>query len=172
MILTELGKIRIDGPTVAIIFTREYAATPDEIWAALTEPERLSRWFARPIGTLGAGHDVRLQFGDGADEYADLHLRRCEPPHRVEGEWAFPGGPTTTLRLTVAEQPDSVTRVTLEHTGFPPDGTAGTACGWHHKVDALDAYLRGAEQPSFADYYPAMLDRYREAVANVSSVAP
>jgi uncharacterized protein YndB with AHSA1/START domain len=183
MIRTSSGEIRRDGDTLAVVFDREYAATPDEIWSALTTPQRLARWLATPIGTLARGHTVRLVLtgtddgivgtgtddpivGTGTDDpMGTLRIDVCDRPHRVEGHWTWPDGQPTTLRVTIEPRPDGRARVVLTHAGFPPAGIAGYGCGWHHYVDALAAHLGDGPAPDFADYYPAMLDTYRAAVA-------
>jgi uncharacterized protein YndB with AHSA1/START domain len=169
VIRTPIGTIRRDGASLAVIFEREFTATPDEIWAALADSHRLARWFARPVGTLAVGQTVRLILGDEPGQYADLRIDACAAPERIEGEWTFPGEPSTTLRVTLRPLDNGKrTHLMLENTGFPPTRTAGYGCGWHHYVDSLDAHLRDAEPPSFADYHPAMLDTYRAAVTEAT----
>ena len=35
-----LGRVQVEGGRVALRFERAYAAPPEEVWAALTEPSR------------------------------------------------------------------------------------------------------------------------------------
>ena len=44
--MTEAGVLRPDGRRLAVRFERTYAAPIDEVWDALTSPERLARWLA------------------------------------------------------------------------------------------------------------------------------
>jgi hypothetical protein len=44
--MTDLGSLRIDGDRCGLRFERVYDTTPDDLWSALTEPERLARWLA------------------------------------------------------------------------------------------------------------------------------
>ncbi len=166
---TPLGEIRRDGAVLAVVFEREYAAGAEEVWDAITTPERMRRWLGEPVGTLAAGNTVELRLGDSDDAKATVRIDVCDRPDRVEGEWWFPDERPTTLRVRLRSLGGDRTLVTLDHTGFPPDGTAGYGCGWHHYVDALDAHLRGAPRPDFADYYPALLDQWRAKVAAASA---
>lgn len=40
------GTLRAEGERAGVRFERRYDAAPEEVWSALTEPERLTRWLA------------------------------------------------------------------------------------------------------------------------------
>jgi uncharacterized protein YndB with AHSA1/START domain len=75
------------GEARVAVFTRTYQTSPEDLWDACTNPERLSRWYTvvtgdfRPGGTfeqvnMGSGtileceppEFLKLSLGDGADE--------------------------------------------------------------------------------------------------------
>lgn len=64
-----LGEIRDDHGNRAVRFERQHSASPEAVWAALTEPATLRRWLADAVKfddkTCGA---VELRFGDNADQ--------------------------------------------------------------------------------------------------------
>src|SRR5690242_4712716 len=81
----------------------------EEVWEALTEPERLERWFANDV-------DLDLRPGGGADfrwsngESRHATVREVEPGERLRFEWDEEGEVEFTLadddegtRLTVVE---------------------------------------------------------------------
>src|SRR5690348_15841906 len=113
VMLSEPGEILVTdrGPQLRLAAT--YPASAAQVWAALTEPERVGRWLGRLALTGTAG---RVDFDDG---YADLTVLACDAAQRIDLGWAFDGGVATHLLVTLAGE----TTVTLEHT-FPPDRDA------------------------------------------------
>ncbi len=158
------GEIVRVGDESRLRFDRVFRSDIEDVWSAITTPERCRRWLGDPRLTGGKG---RLVMGDGDDEWAALEVRECVPPRLIDTDWAFPDSPPTRLRVTLAEDGPDRTRVIMEHTfpaGFPITRLPGYATGWHHFVDCLDAFLAGEELPDFGDYYPALLDDWRAAV--------
>src|SRR2546423_1854864 len=141
---TDLGEIvRTDrGPQLRL--AASYPVSAAQVWAALTEPDRVGRWLGRLTLSGTAG---RVDFDDG---YADLTVLACDAPHRMEFGWAFDGGVVTSLAVTLSGD----TRVDLEHT-FPvdrePAGVAVYGCGWQYYLDALGAHLAGTPLPAWDD---------------------
>ena len=159
------GTVVRDGDEYTIHFEREYRGSADEVWSAITTPERAARWLGDLRGTLAAGERVVLQMGEAADERADLDIVECRRPERIELGWLFPGEPYTRVAVELRPMSADRTLVVLDHSGFPKEHIPGYGCGWHHYVDALAAYLAGEAPPAFEDYYPARLDEWRERVA-------
>jgi uncharacterized protein YndB with AHSA1/START domain len=56
--------------------SREIPASPDEIFAAFTDPQRLARWWG-PAGFTNTFHVCEFQRG-GRWEFATVILRGCE----------------------------------------------------------------------------------------------
>ena len=91
--------------------TREIVlpASADEVWAALTEADRLSEWFANDVELdLRVGGGARFRWGNGEERCAIV--TELEPGERVAFEWANEGEVSFTLaddgdgtRLTVVE---------------------------------------------------------------------
>jgi uncharacterized protein YndB with AHSA1/START domain len=165
---TPTGEIIRTDRGAALRFEREYAFPPDEVWSALTTPERVGRWLGELTltGEGGPGDTARLDLGDTPDEGADLRVVACARPYRIEVVWTFPGAAPTHLLVTLAPAGPDRTAVVLEHT-FPalePAHLPGYGCGWQHYVDALGAHLTGAPPPEWSDYYPALLEPWRAAV--------
>jgi uncharacterized protein YndB with AHSA1/START domain len=169
--LTEPGEIvRTDrGPQLRL--AGAYPVSAAQVWAALTEPERVGRWLGRltlPSAALLVRPECRSTTGtagrvDFDDGYADLTVLACDAPHRMELGWAFGGGVPTQVLVTLSGD----TTVALEHT-FPADREAADVavygCGWQYYLDALGAHLAGAPLPAWDDYYPGLVDQWRARV--------
>jgi uncharacterized protein YndB with AHSA1/START domain len=64
----------VDGEEIAVLIRRSYDAPSVDVWDALTDPERVRRWFYPLTGDLRAGGTFQLEGNAGGD------IVRCEPP--------------------------------------------------------------------------------------------
>jgi uncharacterized protein YndB with AHSA1/START domain len=137
--VTDYGTITHDGDHRLVRFERQYNATPEEVWAALTEPDQLAGWLAQASLEPRAGGRVHLRWTTG-DEM-DGSITVFEPPRLLEYTWREPADTQPSVvrfELTTAE---SGTRLVLEHRKLPASGAAGFGAGWHSHLDALRALL-------------------------------
>ncbi len=141
-----LGRLRMGPGGSAVRFERRYDARPEQLWAALTEPDRVARWLAPTGGDLTVGGQVRIDFGGGAE--AVVLIRSCDPPRALALEWVFPDGLATPLRVQVRPDGDSAVLV-LDHAHFP-GSPAEYAAAWQVHLDPLAAELAGRSPE--ADY--------------------
>ncbi|RLK54300.1 SRPBCC family protein [Actinokineospora cianjurensis] len=122
---------------VRVLLTRDYDAEPADVWDALTDPDRLRRWFLPITGDLRVGGRFQLEGNAGGE------ILHCEPPTRLRVTF----GDATSLvevRLVAGER----TRLELEHS--VPVAFAGNAAGslfvgpgWDGAVLGLALYLAG-----------------------------
>ena len=78
--------------------TREVVvpAPPEEVWQALTEPERLEEWFANEVELdLRPGGAGRFRWNDGDERCAVV--REVEPGERLVLDWDDEGRVVFTL---------------------------------------------------------------------------
>ncbi len=77
-----LGSLRsADGAALVRIEDR-YDTDIDDLWAALTDPARLARWFGQVEGDLRPGGEFRLYL-ESADLDCTGRVEACEPPRRL-----------------------------------------------------------------------------------------
>ena len=128
--------------TVRVLLRRSYDAEIDDVWSALTDPERVRRWFLPLTGDLRVGGSFQLEGNAGGD------ILDCEPP-RLLLRVTF-GGPTSIveLRLTSDAERDAATVLELDHS--VPLEMAGSAAGalyvgpgWDGAVMGLGLFLAG-----------------------------
>lgn len=94
----------------AVVAARVYDTDPDDLWDALTNAERIPRWFSAVTGDLRLGGRYQVQGNAGGT------ILRCEPGRALDLTWEFAGATSwVTLRLAPEGQG---TRLTLEHV-FP-----------------------------------------------------
>ena len=75
-----------DGvPTRVLVATRRYSAPPQDVWAALTEPDRIARWFLPVSGDLRLGGRYQLEGNAGGT------VETCDPPRAFSVTWEYDG---------------------------------------------------------------------------------
>src|ERR1700749_429234 len=73
-----------DGAATRIVVARRaYPASQADLWDALTNPERIPRWFLPVSGELKAGGRYQLEGNDGGTG------ERCEEPRSSAETWEF-----------------------------------------------------------------------------------
>lgn len=164
-VTSPLGEIRreADG-TRTLVFRRWYPDPPDAVWSAITEPDRLTRWFGSYEGTPSAGATVRLTLTaeeDAGGERATVHIVECRPPHRLVVDITQTNGEAWRIAVTLGAE-DGATTLLFEHAAPAEMDSADAATGWHWYLDRLAASLTGAPMPEWSDYLPALASAYRD----------
>jgi uncharacterized protein YndB with AHSA1/START domain len=83
--------VEANGDKTVVALTRTYDADIADVWEAVTDPERLSRWFLPLEGELKVGGTYELKGNAGGTILA------CEPPRRLLVTWVFPPGATENI---------------------------------------------------------------------------
>lgn len=155
-------ELRADGDAIYLHLEREYDATPEDVWDAWTDPERLARWLARPAAApLDATGPVRFTFGDGDSEWADVTVRESHPPNTLEVLWAIDGVPGSVLRVEISAIDATRTRVVLEHRDLG-DSTVGYGAGWQAYLHTLGVELGESAASSWDERFAEVLPQWRE----------
>lgn len=127
------------GPGFSVLLHRDYDAPPDDVWDAITNPERIKRWFVPVRGDLRQGGNFQLQGNAGGD------ILRCEPPKLLRVTF---GGATSIVEVRLFPGDGDTTRLELEHnvpTDTAPNGSGAlfVGPGWDGGLLGLDLYFRG-----------------------------
>lgn len=103
----------MNDPQCQLRLTRRFEASPDELWQAITDAESVGRWLGRPLrfDLYGAG-EMELELSDGTSVTASV--RKLDPPHLMELEWADEEGQPSLVSLTLMPE-DEVTVLVLDH---------------------------------------------------------
>ena len=140
------GRLRTEGDRCGVRFERRYDASPEELWSALTEPDRLRRWLADVAELdlrVGGRFLLRWQESDGTQE-TDGTILALDPGRLIELNWTYPGEPDSVARFELRPDGDG-TILVLDHRGLPPGSIAGYGAGWHSHLDSLAAHLSGGQ---------------------------
>jgi uncharacterized protein YndB with AHSA1/START domain len=144
----EVGSGRIPaGEGRSIRLRRTFDAPIDDVWDALTNPERVSRWFLPISGDYRIGGRYQLEGNAGGKILA------CEGPNRLRVTWVYGDDvePADVSEVEVRLSPESEDRTVfeLEHTAVVPDdrwaeyGPGAVGVGWDGAVLGLSLHLQG-----------------------------
>ena len=163
-----LGEVLHDGDRIGLRYVRRLAHPPAKVWRALTESENLRQWM--PVDIVGerrAGADVDVPFWpDVAAKYEiedtvlPGRILAWEPERVFEWRWD-----TDILRFELEPTGDGTTLTFVAWLiGDQPEGTEGTAAGYHVCLAQLTALLDTGSAPPFVDADPGPIQAlYREA---------
>lgn len=130
-----------------IVLRRSYPAQVEDVWNAVTDPDRLKRWFLPISGDLRVGGRFQLEGNAGGE------ILHCEPPRLLTVTF---GSETSVVQLRLSPHPDAdpdadpagATVLELEH--LVPLEMAGSTAGalyvgpgWDGGLLGLSLFLRG-----------------------------
>lgn len=152
----------------AVIASRDFSTTPEDLWEALTSAERLPRWFLPLSGDLRPGGRYQLQGNAGGE------ILVCEPPRRLKVTWEF-GGQVSWLEVRVGRH-GSGSRLTLEHSMVVDDhwkkfGAGATGVGWDLALVGLARHIETGEASTAAAGMEWMMSDNGKAYIRQSSEA-
>lgn len=133
-----------------LTYERVYPYTPEQVWAALTDPAALAEWLMENDFQPRVGHrfTFRTRTAPGFDGIVYCEVTAVDKPRRLAYTWQ--GGPMKqpTNVIWTLEPVAEGTRLRLEHSGF--EGLAGIAIsfllgsGWGSMLrTTLPDYLAG-----------------------------
>jgi uncharacterized protein YndB with AHSA1/START domain len=170
-----LGSLRsADGAGVVRIEDR-YDTRIDDLWAVLTDPGRLARWYGQVAGDLRPGGEFSL-YVESDDVDAAGRVEACEPPRRLlvttretdesylRGHGVAPFDEVTEVTLT-ADGDQTV--LVIEVRGMPLDTIAFYGAGWQIQAENLAAYLAGRERGDGEARWDELVPAYQELAAKV-----
>jgi uncharacterized protein YndB with AHSA1/START domain len=158
---TAAGRVR------SLLIRREYDAEIADVWQAITDPERLRRWFVPVSGDLREGGTFQLKGNAGGA------IRRCEAPKLLAVTWAYGDAAAADVELRLKEA-EGLTTLELHHAPIAETvdfggrdidpvlndaetGVWGLGAGWELGFIGLDMYLKGGFPADETDPSPELL---------------
>ena len=127
-------------PAYVIVAARTYDTTVDDLWDALTNKERLPRWFLPIEGDLQLGGRYQLKGNAGGT------ITRCDPPSSFSVTWEF-GGDVSWVEVRLQPTRDGSAHLELEHIAHVPDdrwkqyGPGAVGVGWDMTLYGLALHI-------------------------------
>lgn len=146
-VVRELTRVEKNGaPAWKLVATRTYATDPEDLWDALTSPERIPRWFLPISGDLRVGGQFQLQGNAGGD------ILVCDAPRHLGVTWGMHG--QVSWVDVFLEEKDGATELRLEHVAHVPDefwnqyGPGAVGVGWEGALLGLALHAESGESIS------------------------
>jgi uncharacterized protein YndB with AHSA1/START domain len=170
-----LGSLRsADGKGIVRMEDR-YDTDIDDLWAAITDPARLARWYGQVEGDLRPGGEFRVYI-EAADIESTGRVEACEPPWRLlvttrETDESYRKGQGVppfdqSLDATLTANGDQ-TILVIEVQGMPVDKIAFYGAGWQIHAENLAAYLAGREPGDTEARWDDLVPPYQDLAANI-----
>jgi uncharacterized protein YndB with AHSA1/START domain len=119
------------GETVAVTLQRRYDADQADVWQAITDPDRVRRWFLPLTGDLHEGGNFQLEGNASGD------IMTCEPPRHLMVTF---GGESSIVDVQLS---DDGQQTLLKLTHSVPIELAGSGAGALYVGPGWDGALLG-----------------------------
>lgn len=171
-----LGSLRsAEGKGVVRIENR-YDTVIDDLWSAVTDPDRLGGWYGKVDGDLRPGGEFHVYL-ESDDWEGTGRLEACERPWRLmvttreteesvrkgKGAQAFDEVIEATLTAD-GEQ----TVLVIEVRGLPLDPIAFYGAGWQIHAENLTSYLAGRERGDTEARWGELVPSYKDLAADIT----
>ena len=158
-----------DGqPMRVITASRTFDVTPEELWDALTMPERVQRWLGPTSGDFKVGGRFDIEDNASGD------ILTCDKPTLIQVTWEYDGD-TSWVDATLTPSGDGTT-LTVKHTAVIPlewweqFGAGAVGIGWEMVLMGIAEHLAAPDAPQLNPADPVLRSRFNEFMA-ASSVA-
>jgi uncharacterized protein YndB with AHSA1/START domain len=136
----------------SLTLRRHLKAPPSTVYAAWTDPEKLTRWFgpehaevlrAEMDPRVGGSFSVLMRTSDGEQHGVSGMYREVQPDKRLVFTWAWRSTPERESVVTVALKSEGDgTVLTLTHDQFFDEAARDRhRFGWTGALDKLERYL-------------------------------
>lgn len=160
-----------DGKTLrSVVLSRDYATDMADLWDAVTNIDRIPRWFLPITGELKLGGRYQFQGNAGGE------VLECDPISHFYITWEFGGG-VTWVDVRLSEVAGG-TRLVLEHMADSIDdemwkqfGPGAVGIGWEGGLFGLYRHLAGGAPMTPEEGMAWMLSDEGKAFTRASSEA-
>jgi uncharacterized protein YndB with AHSA1/START domain len=137
-------------------FRRSWPDPIEDVWSALTEPERLARWIGVYDGERGTGGrgTFAMTHEEGEPVGEPTTIVECDPPRRLVVEWVQQDTEAWRVDLDLWREGDRTVLRFVQFYGAGADVT-DFALGWHWYLDKLGAEVERRPQPGNWDAFLA-----------------
>ena len=134
----------------------------DDLWGALTDPDRLADWFGEVEGELSQGGEFRVRIALAGERTGQVEA--CEPPQRLlltmRDPDPQPGQPEQTVIEAQLIAEGAQTRLVWEERGMPVNLLPAYGAGIQIHVEHLAEYISDRELRNVEDRWNELFPAY------------
>lgn len=170
-----VGSLRAVGGKGVVRIEVPFDTEIDDVWSAITDPERLCRWHSRVQGDLRQGGTFRI-YVESDDWEGTGRVEVCEPPRRLvvisresEESWRKGQGVPPfdeTIEVTLSTDGERTVLV-AEVQGLPLEPLAFYGVGWQIHAESLDDYLSGRVRGDVESRWEELIPAYQALAAGI-----
>jgi uncharacterized protein YndB with AHSA1/START domain len=158
-----VGERTIDtGKAHVVTVSQSYDTAPADLWDAVTNIERIPRWFLPISGDLTLGGSYQLQ------GHANGTILTCDPPKNFTATWEY-GGNVSWIDVGISSDGPDRARLVLEHITDADDenwrtfGPGAVGIGWDSMLLGLALHVSTGQaiDPSFGQQWTGTEDGRR-----------
>jgi len=168
-----LGVLLKHGDQWEIRFERRLRHAPAKVWAAITAPGAMSRWFDETSmpDPLEVGATIRFTHSYvGMESHGEITA--LEPPRLIEWNWIGGFGPASLMRWEIEPDGEGCRLIMRQQVADPPV-TARSMAGWHKCLDRMQTILDGGEEkPDFDAWLKLFEETYKPRVLAAGLTVP
>jgi uncharacterized protein YndB with AHSA1/START domain len=156
---------RDGAPAKGVTLSRTYETSVEDLWDAVTNAERIPRWFLPIKGDLKLGGKYQLEGNAGGT------ITDCDAPRFFAATWEFGGG-VSWIEVRIAAEGDS-SRLTLCHIApvnefWDQFGPGAVGVGWDLGLVGLSYHLAGHTIEKFDETAFATSEEGRALIGGAS----
>jgi uncharacterized protein YndB with AHSA1/START domain len=140
----------------------------DDLWGALTDPDRLAHWYGEVEGELAQGGEFRVRIALAGERTG--RVEACEPPQRLlltmRDPDPQPGQPEQTVIDAQLTAEGTQTRLVWEERGMPVNLLPAYGAGIQIHVEHLADYVSGRELRNVEARWNALFPAYEALVVS------
>ena len=159
-----LGSVGSAGGRGVVRVRDRYDTGIDDLWSALTEPDRLARWLGEVEGDLRVGGRFRARFLASEWEGTGL-VEACESPHRLLVLMVGADEADEHVMEVTLSAEGELTVLVIEERGMPLDQRAAYGAGLQVHAEDLAAHLVRDRRCDALARWAELLPAYRDLVA-------
>ena len=152
---------RLEDGSGAVTMEDLYDTDIDDLWSAVTDPDRLARWLASVDGELRLGGLIHAKFTSSYEGPGRIDV--CDAPRQLRVTFE-PGTAEQTVMEANLTPVGGRTRLIIEERGLPLEDLSGHGAGWQAHVEDLKTHLAGREPGAWRERWTELRPAY-EALA-------
>jgi uncharacterized protein YndB with AHSA1/START domain len=155
-----LATLEKNEPNYIATFERHYPHSVDEVWAMLTENDKLKSWFSElKVDELRRGGRILFDMGNG--NFEEMIITDFSDHAALEYTWG-----DDKVRFELSPEPNGCKLLLIETITKLTDHTPRDLAGWHVCLDVIGVLLDGKQVDDRKKLWEPLYEQYVEAIAS------